>query len=83
MKKIYLLISAVIIALLFAACGDGVITESENSIKITLKDCNDYTQIISGDVVVSDEQSTTLTTILDANGSKSICVQSGSAHILR
>lgn len=92
MKKILYIISFTSIALIFSACGGGSgdsasFKDAETIINIV--DCNistninNYSVLQSNDVIVKDEDNTTVTTYHDVNNNKLICVSYGSAHIVR
>lgn len=91
MKTKYLvyLLSA-IVALTFTACGGGSSADFEGtSTSISVVDCNsstditDYTELLSGDVIVKDESPTEISTYHDIDGNKRVCVDIGAAHIVR
>lgn len=77
-------------ALTFTACGSGDADFSGTSgSTVSIVDCNsstvvtDYTPLQSADVVVQDDNNTIVNTYHDIDGNKRICVDSGSAHIVR
>lgn len=89
MKKIYLIISSISLALLLSACGggsggtfEGVVdsNNSNNTIQVTI--CPVYTTLLSNDTLVSESDDTTVT-IRDTDGVKDVCVNTGAAYILR
>lgn len=86
MKKIYLIISSITLALLLSACGggggsDASFDDAQN--KITLQMCETYTDIQTGDTIIQNETNTSIKTVFNTDGSKKVCVLSGSAYILR
>ena len=92
-KNILKLITLPIIAIGFIGCGDGDanFSEPETIIDIsipcettpTATDISNYISLNSGDVIIKDTQSTNVSIYHDTTGSKTICLVSGSAHILR
>ena len=95
MKKIYLLISSISLALLLTACGGGGSTDesrkgvsdgndSNNGDIVKVVDCStgEVTSIESGDILLRDTTNT-MVTITDTDGHKTVCVDVGSAHISR
>ena len=74
------LISTLLIALTLSACGGGGGSSSTVAIEVT--DCDTYTIIEDGDELVRDEADTEIR-ILDQDGTKKVCVVSGSAHLNR
>ena len=91
MRNIYLLISTTLIALLLSACGGGggssdASFDSGNR-KITVVDCNNttpiYTDIEDGDLLVKESDSTIVVIVHNTDGSKKVCADTGSAHLLR
>jgi len=87
MKKITLILATTLIALLFSACGgDGegnFETDSTSHINIVNCDTNSSTIIKTNDLLVKDDSNTTVKIIDDANGTKTICAVTGSAHLVR
>jgi len=89
MNKIYLIISTTLLALLLSACGGGGgggdATFDSGNTKVPIVDCSTstYTDIVVGDLLVKEDDSTTVTIVHNTNGTKRICVVSGSAHLLR
>ena len=88
MNKIYLIISLTVISLFLASCGGGDTHEigstgTNTSTTIVVKNCNEFTTIKSGDTLIKDSNSTIVTIVDNSNGDKKVCVDSGSAHILR
>ena len=93
MKKIYLIISTIGLVLILTACGsggtrDGITDEDtiagDKGNEITVVNCNTNTTtpILEGDTLVSETDDTTVT-ITDTNGDKTVCVDTGAAHLLR
>ena len=92
MKKIHLILNTTLIALLLSACGGGGGGSSDASFdsgntKISIVNCDTtnpvYTDIVSGDLLVKDDDNTEVTIIHDNNGNKKVCITIGSAHLLR
>lgn len=89
MKNIYLIATSIIIALFLSACGEGDSasftgsTSTSSIITIPIPMCEDYVNILTGDTVVQDETGTTIKTVFNTDGSKKVCVLTGSAHIIR
>jgi len=86
MKKIYLILNSISLALLLSACGTGDMSEDTNTgdnVKVVVTACNTYTIIQSGDTLVKDSDNTSIITVFNSDGLKKVCVQTGSAHILR
>jgi len=77
------------IALFLSACGSGDAEFSGTSTTVSIVDCNssvdvaDYSALQSGDVIVKDEDNTSISTYHDIDGNKRVCVDNGSAHIVR
>lgn len=52
--------------------------------KIDVPACSDNNlSIVTNDLLVKDDANTTVTISHDANGTKTVCVLSGTAHIIR
>lgn len=87
MKKIYLAISTTVVALLLSACGGGggSASFSDAQTLITIVDCNTstFTPIQTDDVLVKDTEITKVTIVHDSNNTKKVCVDLGSAHLVR
>jgi hypothetical protein len=84
MKKIYLTLSSITLALLLSTCGGGDSSSFENSqTLITIPSCETYEDIVTGDTVVQDESNTSIKTVFNTDGTKKVCVLTGSAHIVR
>jgi len=80
--------------LLFSACGGGGGSDAHfknGDNTITIIDCNatvatipdDYTTMLSGDVLVNETANTSVTTYHDINGTKKVCTVSRVAHLIR
>ena len=84
MKKVYTTIIAFIM-LFITACSDGKGKFDTGTSKIDIADCNtsSYTTMQDNDLLVEDSDSTLLQIIHDSNGTKKVCIQTGSAHIIR
>jgi len=84
MKKIYIAMTIISTILLFSACSDdGQGSFDTGDEKIVVSVCETYTVVQTNDLLVKDEDNTTIKTVHDVNGTKKICTLSGSAHIIR
>ena len=85
MKKLYIVLTITFAALLLSACGGGGSNGSFSNAEqtIAIPNCETYENILDGDTVIQDQNSTSIKTVFDANGTKKVCVLTGSAHILR
>jgi hypothetical protein len=85
MKKIILILSSLFLALLFSACGggDGEGHFDTGEEKIAITSCETYITIQDNDLLVKDDSNTTVKIVHDSNGTKTICVVTGSAHLIR
>ena len=97
MKKILYIVSFIFVALSFTACGGGGGDSSFSGDTTTQIDINvncvsgtpsagdlaTYITLLSGDTIVEDTDPTTVSTYHDLSGNKKICLNTGSAHILR
>lgn len=85
MRNIYLIISSITIALLLSACGGGGggTSEGGDTLTITIPACETYELLYDGDAVIKNEDNTSVKTVFNTDGTKKICVLSGSASILR
>jgi len=84
MRNIYLIISSITLALLLSACGGGGTSEGGDTLKITIPACGEiYELLYDGDAVIKNEDNTSVKTVFNTDGTKKICVLSGSASILR
>ena len=85
MKKITLFCSSLSLALFLSACGgNGEGTFDTGEQKITVPVCVDSNLTVTpNDLLVKDDSNTTVTISHDANGTKTVCVLTGSAHIIR
>lgn len=84
MKNIYKLTIIALITLLFSACGnegDGKF-DTGNS-KIIISNCETYTTVQAGDLLVKDDDNTSIKIIHNIDDSKEVCVLTGSAHFIR
>ena len=85
MKKITLFCGSLSLALFLSACGgngEGAFDTGEQ--KITVPKCTDSNLTIApNDLLVKDDSSTTVTISHDLNGTKTVCVLTGTAHIIR
>ena len=98
MKKIYLIISSISLALLLSGCGGGGGTAEGDgrttsgggtasggggSTNIKVADCYTYTTLYTGDTLVKETDDTIVTIRDNANDTQDVCVNQGAAHILR
>ena len=88
MKNIIYLVASVLIAISFNACGSSSSSTSTIQIPIdvnctTPATINTYIPLQSGDSIVPQEDNTTVSTYHDINGTKRVCLVSGSAYIER
>ena len=77
----------------FSACSNDGSTEAASTVNIPIDvncissasatEIETYITTQSGDTIVKDEDNTTVSIVLDANAVKRICLESGSAHIVR
>jgi len=91
--KLLSMITILTTALLFSACGGGGDDASfrNGEEKITVIECNatvanipdDYTTMLSGDVLVNQTDDTVITTYHDINATKKVCTVSGKAYLIR
>jgi len=92
MIKIASLSLLTLLTLSFSACGgggdDASFKNSETMIPIDVN-CTTpatiatYITVNSGDVIVKEEENTTISIYHDVNGTKKVCLVSGLAHIIR
>lgn len=85
MRKIYF-ITATLLALLLSACGGGGDTgtfSGNSGIIISIPSCETYEDVQTGDVLEQTSANTSIKTVFNTNGSKKVCVLSGSANIIR
>ena len=95
LKKIISTTILTILPLSFIACGggggDASFKNSETLVSIDVNctavptpvDIATYIDLNSGDVIVQDDANTTIKTYHDINGTKKVCLVSGTAHIIR
>lgn len=94
MKKLISIILPIIVAIGFTACGGGGGGDSsfkQETIAITIScvatpSSNDFASYItlnSGDEIVNDSADANVTTYHNVGGEKKVCLNSGSAHIVR
>ena len=71
--------------LLLSACsgggGDSSFENANTTIPIT--NCETYVDVLSGDAIVQDSNGTSIKTVFNTDGSKKVCIISGTAHIVR
>ena len=89
MKKYLLTITVLTLSVLLTACGGGGGTSDEASGgDIVIAPCEtpdvvaNYTPLLSGDTIISEDNNTTIETFHNIDGNKVIC-KNGNAHILR
>ena len=96
MIKIASLSLLTLATLSFTACGggsdDASFKNSETMIDIdvnctvgtqTQTTIDTYIPVYSGDVIVKDDENTSVSIYHDINGTKKICLEYGNAHIIR
>ena len=84
MKNIYINIMVITIALLLSACSENSeSTFDTGEEKIVVTNCETYTVVQTNDLLVKDSTNTVIKIVDDINGTKTVCVVSGSAHIIR
>lgn len=86
MKNIYKMLIVLIVAIFISACSESekVLDETATSISIIIDDCEtSSTDLLSGDVIIQDIEPTVVTTVINADGTQTVCVSIGAAHIER
>lgn len=86
MRNIYLIITTITTAFFLSACGGGGGSDASfNNVqnKIIIPDCETYEDIQTGDTIIQDENNTSIKTLFNTDGSKKVCLLTGSAYILR
>lgn len=98
MKKILSMLLTTIIAITFTACGGGGGGDSsfkQTTVNITVActtvspavptagDIATYQEVFSGDSIVKDTPSSIVQIYTPIGGNSRVCIQSGSAHIVR
>jgi hypothetical protein len=95
MIKIATLSLLTLATLSFTACGggsdDASFKNSETMIDIDVNctvapnqaTIDTYIPVYSGDVIVKDDENTSVSIYHDINGTKKICLEYGNAHIIR
>lgn len=84
MKNIYKLILVPLITLLFSACGDeGEGKFDTGTTQINITNCETYITLQEGDLLVKDNDNTSIKIIHNINNTKQVCVRTGSAHLIR
>ena len=93
--KIATLSLLTLLSLSFTACGggsdDASFANSETLIDVDVNctttpnatDISNYITVNSGDVIVKKEDNTTISIYHDVNGTKKVCLESGSAYIIQ
>ncbi len=83
MRSIYI-ITVVILALLLSACSDGDgYFETSTTSKVAITVCEIYVPIQANDILVKEDDNTTIKIVHDANGSRKVCTLIGAAHLVR
>lgn len=82
MNKLKLLSVAIMGVLSFSGCGEEDKRTNTQTL-ITIPACETYENILTGDLVVQDDSNTSVKTVFNIDGSKKVCVLTGSAHIVR
>jgi len=92
MKKIILIAILALAVVNFTACSEGDAHFKDATQLITIIGCkdasvivipDDYTSMQSGDVLVKDTSLTVVSVYHTVTGNKKICVENGSAHLIR
>lgn len=84
MRNIYLIISSLSLALFLSACGSGSDgTTNPSNVQVVNCDTNTTTTIYTGNTLVKEDNNTTVTITDIDSSSKTVCVNTGSAHIVR
>ena len=95
MKNILLATIFALVTLAFTACseGDGAFKNADSASKLDINvdcivnpveaDIATYITITTGDVVVTEDSNSSVSTYHDINGTKKVCRVSGSAYIIR
>ena len=89
MKKIYKILTPISLALFLSACGgsgdDASFKNSEEKITIVMCDTNNpvFTTIEINDTLVKTNTNTTVQIVHESNDNKKVCVDTGSAYLLR
>ena len=92
-SKIVVTIGLTVLALIMSACTADDTTGEYRDTKVainvacianpTAAEIDSYVTTLTGDTITQDETGTTIDVILDSNGVKKVCIDSGSAHIVR
>ncbi|WP_415249815.1 hypothetical protein [Sulfurimonas sp.] len=84
MKNVYLIVMVSVVGLLLSACSGGEGSFDTGEEKITITHCSEtYITTQLNDLLIKDESDTTIEVLHDVNGTKRVCVLTGSAHIIR
>ena len=92
LQKLIIILSSLIAVLGLTACGNGgsdaSFSDGEQKIDIDINcttpaQVETYINLYSGDTIVKKEDNTSISTYHDTNGTKKVCLVSGSAYILR
>ena len=94
--KIYNMAVAILLVLSVSGCSKNHKTDNATSrvktgiaitvsciLNATASDIDTYQTIQTGDEIIKDDTNTTVNIVVDSLGNQKICLQSGSAHILR
>lgn len=94
LKKLQISLGIITLSVLFIGCGgggDSSFSNSETIIDIsiacvvspTTANINSYVTLNSGDVIVKDTSNAAVSIYHDINGTKKVCLDTPSAHIIR
>lgn len=94
LKDIFYVATLTVVTAVFIGCSDGGSDAhfSDAEQKIQIIDCNDtnvttipddFTTMVSNDTIIKNVTPTVITTYHDINGIKKVCVDTGSAYLLR
>lgn len=92
MKKFQLTVVSVLVAIVFSACDRGS-SNSDAELRVQIDvNCttpvtqtliDSYVTMFSGDVLVQEDNTTSVVVYHDLNDTKKVCLESGSAYLIR
>ena len=91
-KNLIAIFVIITISIGFSACSDdGNFSDTDSNDTVSITDCNetgltipdDYTTMLSADTLVQDATNTVVTTYHNISGTKKVCIESGTAYIIR
>jgi len=95
MKYIVYIILSMVVVGSFTSCSEdnahfkdaetiiNIDTNCSTNVPLTTADIATYVTMLSGDVLVKNENNTSVATYHDQNGTKKVCRISGSAYLIR